>query len=162
MSGERPLAAAPPSAHTLPQEPMSTPTSESESVDVAAIMRQIRRQISERRERQDDRALEQALRDANQSWDKVFAPLQLPPAGSLPGRAWELLRTRLHQEVRGYLDAMIFRQTEFNAAVVRALNALSRRGDAPAADPEVEALRDELIQLREEVRQLRERLGRAE
>jgi len=125
-------------------------------VDVAAIMRQIRKNIAERREREDDRELDRALAEANERWSKIHEPLRLPPAGSLPGRAWELLRMRLHHEVRSYLDPMIFRQTEFNSAVVRALNSLARRG--PAANPEVEALRDELIQLREEVRRLREQV----
>jgi GT2 family glycosyltransferase len=149
-----------------PQEPMSTTSPETatpapeaepvEPVDVAAIMRQIRLQISERHEREGDQALTEAMRDVNERWDKVYAPLSLPPARSLPGRAWELLRVRLHQEVRAYLDQMIFRQTEFNGAVVRALNTLARRSDTPAASRELEALRDELIQLREQVRLLRE------
>lgn len=88
----------------------------------------------------------------------IYEPLQLPPSGSLPGRAWDLLRTRLHHEVRGYLDTMIYRQQEFNSAVVRAINSLARRADAGGPSPEVEALRDEIIQLREDVRRLREQV----
>jgi cell division protein FtsB len=61
--------------------------------------------------------------------------------------------------VRGYLDPMIYRQTEFNAAVVRALNSLSRRSQYGASEAELESLRDEIVQLRERVRQLEERRG---
>lgn len=139
-------------------DPETTTSPAEEPVDVAEIMRQIRRQIAERREHEDDRELDRALAEVNERWNRIHEPLKLAPAASLPGRAWELLRTRIHHEVRGYLDAMIFRQTEFNSAVVRALNSLARRDRSPGANPEVEALRDELIQLREELRQLREQV----
>lgn len=135
---------------------------EGEPVDVAAIMRQIRKNIAERREREDDRELDRALAEANERWGSIHEPLRLPPAASLPGRAWDIFRTRLHHEVRGYLDAMIFRQTEFNSAVVRGLNSLARRERAPDHGPEVEALRDEVIQLREELRRLREQVEAAQ
>lgn len=67
-----------------------------------------------------------------------------------------MLRNRLHHEVHSYLDPLIFRQTEFNGSVVRALNTMARRlrGVAPAA--EFEALRDEVALLREQVRLLQE------
>ena len=66
----------------------------------------------------------------------------------------------MHNEVRAYLDPMIFRQTEFNSSVVRALNILFRRGQAVASAHEIEALRDEVIRLRAQVQQLEEKLGK--
>jgi len=136
-----------------PQPPSPEPVDD--PVDVAAIMRQIRRQISERRDHQDNHDLDNALHSVNTGY-AIYEPLRLPPSSSLPGRAWDVLRVRLHHEVRGYLDTMIYRQQEFNAAVVRSLNSLARRAAASDVSSEVEALRDELIQLREQVRLLRE------
>lgn len=127
-------------------------------VDVAAVMRQVRERISERQGRQVDQELGANLARANEQWDKAYEPLQLAPSRSPLGRGWDVVRNRLHHEVRGYLDPMIFRQTDFNASVVRTLNNLVRR--APANTAELENLRDEVIQLRERIRQLEERLGK--
>ena len=127
-------------------------------VDVAAIMRQVRRRISERQGPQIDHEIAQTLDVANQQWDKIYEPLQLPPLRSRLGRIWNLLRLHLHHEVRGYLDPMIYRQTEFNSSVVRTLNNLARRGQFAAPEAELESLRDEIIQLRERIRQLEARL----
>jgi O-antigen chain-terminating methyltransferase len=121
-------------------------------------MRQVRRQISEQQGQQVERDMESALHSANQQWNSVFEPLNLPPGSSIPGRLWDMLRTRLHHEVRSYLDAMIYRQTEFNSSIVRALNSITRRNNFSASTAELESLRDEVIQLREQVRQLQERL----
>jgi GT2 family glycosyltransferase len=143
----------PPTQPDPPPPPSPEPVDD--PVDVAAIMRQIRRQISERRDHQDNHDLDSALHVVNASY-AIYEPLRLPPSSSLPGRAWDVLRVRLHHEVRGYLDTMIYRQQEFNAAVVRSLNSLARRAAASDVSSEVEALRDELIHLREQVRLLRE------
>jgi hypothetical protein len=127
------------------------------TVDVGAIMRQVRRQISERQGRQIDHELMTALDQANQQWNSVYEPLSLPPAASsVQGWAWHKIRDRLHHEVRSYLDPMVYRQTDFNASVVRVLNNLMRRSNFAASAAEVESLHDELIQLREQVRQLQE------
>jgi O-antigen chain-terminating methyltransferase len=125
-------------------------------VDVAAIMRQVRRQISERQGRQIDHDITTALHHANQQWNAVYEPLNLPSVSSVQGWAWHRLRDRLHAEVRSYLDPMIYRQTEFNASVVRVLNNLMRRSSFAATTAEVESLRDELMQLREQVHKLQE------
>ena len=141
------------------QDPAVEPALDEEPVDVAAIMRQIRRKIDERQQgRGADTEIAQALDSANQQWNAVYEQLRLAPAGSTLGRAWDALRMRLHHEVRSYLDPMIFRQTEFNSSVVRALNGLFRRSQATVGQAEIEALRDEVIQLREQVRRLEDRL----
>ena len=82
-------------------------TAAEEPVDVAAIMRQVRRQIAERRGLQADRDLADALDRLNQRWDSVYEPLHLSPSRYAIGRVWDVLRTRLHNEVRSYLDPMI-------------------------------------------------------
>lgn len=130
-----------------------------DSVDVAEIMRQVRQRIAERQDHSFDRDLPLAMEAANQQWDKVYEPLRLPAGTSLPSRAWEALRTRLHQEVRSYLDPMIFRQTEFNSSVVRALNVMFRQSELRASRAEIEALRDEVLRLRAQVQRFEERLG---
>ncbi|NJL06469.1 MAG: glycosyltransferase family 2 protein [Chloroflexaceae bacterium] len=160
------LTAPQPEPPTAPQpEPPTLPTpapptaSEPEpepAVDVAAIMRQVRRQISMRQSKQTDYDLQAAIDALNQQWDHIYAPLELPASDTLTGQAWAQLSTRLHHEVRSYLDPMIFRQTEFNANLVRALNHLLHRTSSSASMDEIEALRDEIIQLREQVRQLQE------
>jgi GT2 family glycosyltransferase len=126
-------------------------------VNVAAVMQQIRRRISARHVERTDAELDATLHQVNQQWDKVYEPLNVTPAGSPIGLIWRFFRVRIHREVRSYLDPMIFRQTDFNASVVRAINILARRPQADASD-EVEALRDELMQLRERVRQLEEQV----
>jgi hypothetical protein len=133
-------------------------SSDTPPVDVAAIMRQVRRRISERQGPKVDQEIAQTLDVVNQQWDKIYEPLRLPPSQSRLGRAWNIFRTRIHHEVRGYLDPMIYRQTEFNSGVVRALNNLARRGQFAANEAEIESLRDEVIQLRERIRQLEMRL----
>jgi polyhydroxyalkanoate synthesis regulator phasin len=162
-SGPAEPAAVPAPAHAEPalvQAPPPPPQPEPEPdlpmVDVAAIMRQVRRQISERQGRQVDQELVQALDTTNEQWDKVYEPLHLAPGRSLPGRLWDVLRMRLHQEVRSYVDPMIYRQTELNASIVRALNNIVRRSSFFARASEIEALHDEIIQLREQIRQLQE------
>lgn len=137
-------------------DPSEQTTATETPVDVAAIMRQVRRQISERRVQQDESELVQALDQLNKQWDKIYEPLHLAPARSALGRVWDVVRARLHNEVRSYLDPMIYRQTELNANIVRALNHFSQRNRAQPGTDEIEALRDELIQLREQVRQLEE------
>lgn len=149
-----PAAAAAPPAYVAPVAQVPP------AVDVAMVMRQVRRQINERQGRQIDQDLLHALDTANQQWNSIYEPLQLAPAASLTGRLWERLRQHLHHEVRGYLDRMIYRQTEFNSSVVRALNSLMRRSSFAASTAELESLRDEVIQLREQVRQLQELLER--
>ncbi|NJM07997.1 hypothetical protein HC891_20105 [Candidatus Gracilibacteria bacterium] len=138
-------------SETTPLESYTDPA------DVAAIMRQIRRKIEERQSRDTSGELDQALGLVNSGYN-IYQPLSLPPAASLPGRAWDIFRMRLHHEVRSYLDAMIFKQTEFNSATVRALNNLARRSRYSASTSEVESLRDEIIVLREEIRRLREEM----
>lgn len=130
-----------------------------EAVDVAAVMRQVRRVVSERQGRQTDQELMQNLHLVNQQWDKIYEPLHLPPARSPLGKLWDVVRMRFHREVRGYLDPMMFRQSDFNASLVRTLNLLARRSSTITTSDEVEALRDEVIQLRERIRQLEERIG---
>ncbi len=139
-------------------EPADNLSSDTPPVDVAAIMRQVRRRISERQGPKVDQEIAQTLDVVNQQWDKVYEPLRLPPSQSQLGRAWNIFRTRIHHEVRGYLDPMIYRQTEFNSGVVRTLNNLARRSQFAANEAEIESLRDEVIQLRERIRQLETRL----
>lgn len=143
-----------PEVFTMPVPSVSEPVEP--TVDVGAIMRQVRRQISERQGRQIDHELMTALDQANQQWNSVYEPLNLPPAASVQGWAWQKIRDRLHHEVRSYLDPMVYRQSDFNASVVRVLNNLMRRSNFAASTAEVESLHDELIQLREQVRQLQE------
>lgn len=133
--------------------------STADGADVAEIMRQVRRRIAERRDFTADRDLPLALEAANQQWDKVYEPLRLAAGKSLLGRAWEVFRNRLHQEVRSYLDPMIFRQTEFNSSVVRALNVIFRQSENRASSTEIEALRDEVLRLRAQVQRFEEQLA---
>ena len=136
----------------------TAPDADEAPLDVAAIMRQIRRKIDERQVRASSGEIEQALARANQQWNTIFEPLRLPAASFALGRFWNIVRVRFHHEVRGYLDPMIYRQTEFNSSVVRVLNGLFHRTQVLGVQAEIEALRDEVIQLREQVRRLEERL----
>jgi GT2 family glycosyltransferase len=141
-----------------PVEAPPTPP-EPQPVDIAEIMRQVRARIAERQTRQHDTSLDHLLGDTNRLWEQVYEPLNLPPSTTPIGRVWETFRSRLHHEVRSYLDPMIFRQTEFNGSVVRTLNQIARRMRNVAATAEVEALRDEVTLLREQVRKLQEAIA---
>lgn len=138
-------------------ELITTPQVPPDPVDVAAVMQQIRRRISARQHERTDAEMHAALHQANEQWNRVYEPLNVTPARSLVGSAWRFFSVRLHREVRTYLDPMLFRQSEFNSSMVRALNALARRAPADVSN-DVEALRDELMQLRERVRQLEEQM----
>ncbi|NJO04902.1 MAG: glycosyltransferase [Chloroflexaceae bacterium] len=149
-----PIAKPTPVDTTPEAEPSQAPA----VPDVTEIMRQVRRQIAERQGRNVEGDLRAALDALNQQWNTIYEPLHLAPGASQLGRLWEVARTRFHHEVRGYLDPMIYRQTEFNANTVRALNNMLRRSEFAASTVELESLRDEVIQLREQVRLLQEQL----
>jgi hypothetical protein len=74
------------------------------------------------------------------------------------GRLWAAVRQSIHGEVRAYLDPMIWRQTELNAATVRSLNALVRELYGGPLAKSLRALNLEVYSLRKELRALKERL----
>lgn len=142
-------------------------------LDVEQIMAEIREQIAQRqRDGELDQPelssygvfqaippdLEGGMHEINVRWNRIYEPLDVTSRLPLIGPAWAAVRRRLHGEVRAYLDPMIWRQTEFNAAVVRSLNALVRELYKGTLTRELKALTREVFYLRKENEALKQRL----
>lgn len=106
--------------------------------------------------------LEASQRELNTCWNQVYAPYEVRSRIPLLGRVWAAIRRRFHGEVRAYLDPMIWRQTDFNAAAVRSLNALVRELYGGPLARNLQAMNRELLYLRKEVQTLRKRLQELE
>ena len=143
-----------------------------ETLAVEDVMAEIRRSLEDRREVglvQDPdwgryrgwdgtpEELEQSLRELNTRWNQIYERLALSRS-RIPvlGRLWDALRHRVHAEVRSYLDPMIYRQVELNAAVVRTLNGLTAGLYGGSLAATLEMLYREVVELRARVRQLEE------
>ncbi|MBN1484463.1 MAG: hypothetical protein JXA37_07045 [Chloroflexia bacterium] len=149
-----------------------------DSLDVEGIMAEIREKIAQRQKEGDVTGapelssygvfqvippdLEHSMHELNERWNKVYEPLSVRSRIPLFGQLWAMVRRRLHGEVRSYLDPMIWRQTEFNAAVVRSLNIAVQYLYQGALTREVQALIREVNYLRRENEALKQRLQRLE
>lgn len=81
------------------------------------------------------------------------------------GQAWAVVRRRIHQEIRIYIDALMRQQTNFNSHIARAVTSLVENLDALALRERLDAQRaqeEEMGQLRAQVAALQERLGALE
>jgi len=148
-----------------------------DTLDVEGIMAEIREGIAQR---QQDGALdppelssygvfqavppdlEDSMHELNVRWDQIYEPFAVTSRIPVIGQAWAVVRRSLHGEVRAYLDPMVWRQTEFNAAVVRSLNTLVRELYKGPLTRELQALGHAVFQLREENEALKQRLQRLE
>lgn len=106
--------------------------------------------------------LEASQRELNTTWNQIYAPYEVRSRIPLLGRIWAAVRRSFHSEVRAYLDPMIWRQTDFNAAAVRSLNALVRELYGGPMATNLQAMNRELLYLRKEVLALRKRLQELE
>lgn len=87
------------------------------------------------------------------------------------GQMWAVVRRRIHQEIRIYIDALARQQTSFNGHVIRALSRVVEGIDRRAADEQaarqaqqaaIEELRGEVALLSERVRELEAARARSE
>lgn len=78
------------------------------------------------------------------------------------GHAWLVIRKRIHQEIRIYIDALTRQQSAFNSSVARALARVANRLDDTFTREELAQLRAEIETLRAEVSALSERLAQVE
>jgi hypothetical protein len=103
--------------------------------------------------------LAQSLKELNTRWNQVYEPaMTVTSRIPLVGRLWTALRRQVHAEVRSYLDPMIYRQVELNAAVVRSLNVLSSGLYGGSLPRSLQAVYQEVVALRERVQYLEERM----
>lgn len=148
-----------------------------EILDVEAIMEEIRGEIALRRQQGEleepdlslyrplltmPPGLEEDQKELNTRWDGIYEPFEVRSRTPLLGRLWAAVRGRIHGEVRTYLDPMVWRQTEFNAAVVRTLNVLVRELYGGPLANNLQALNREVTRLQKENQALKERLQQLE
>lgn len=153
---------------------MTTPAETHEdTLDVEQIMADIRQGIAQRQQDGEldepdlsgyrpfgnaPEELEASQRELNTSWNQIYEPYEVQSRLPLLGRIWAAVRRSLHGEVRAYLDPMVWRQTDFNAAAVRSLNAVVRELYGGPLARNLQAMNRELLYLRKEVQALRKRL----
>lgn len=153
---------------------MSNPQDEDREVlDIEEIMDEIRQGIALRQQRgeltEPELAgyrpfheipwdLAESQKELNARWDKIHEPFEAKSRTPVLGRLWAAIRQSIHGEVRAYLDPMIWRQTELNAAIVRSLNALVRELYGGPLAKSLRALNLEVYSLRKELQALKERL----
>jgi O-antigen chain-terminating methyltransferase len=106
--------------------------------------------------------LDQHLRELNTRWDQLYEPFEVKSRTPLIGELWASLRRHIHQEVRSYLDPMIWRQSELNAAFVSSLNLLTTGLYGGSLARSLQKLYQEIAALREQVQTLEEQLRRME
>ena len=144
-----------------------------DTLDVEQIMAEIREEIA-RRQRSGELAepdlrayrlfqsappeLQASMHEINTGWNRIYEPLTVRSRLPLLGTLWAAVRRRLHGEVRAYLDPMVWRQVDFNAAVVRSINALVQELYGGPLAANLQAMNRELLSLRREVQALRKQL----
>lgn len=152
--------------------------SEEQSVDVAEIMREIRETLAQRRaergtpapilpdlslplDEQEGGVLgvgaRKSLHKASQLAEAIYVDYPIRWRNPIVGRAWAVVRRKIHGEVRTYVDAMVARQMAFNSAVVRVIQRLVEHLEARRAEDRIAALEEEVERLRQRIAELDER-----
>jgi glycosyltransferase involved in cell wall biosynthesis len=106
--------------------------------------------------------LEKNLKLLNEHWNKVYEPLSVQSRTPFLGKVWANLRQRIHEEVRSYLDPMIWRQGDLNAAMVNSLNMLTRGFYGGSLAGSLQSLYQEIRELRRQVEELQYALQQKE
>lgn len=98
-----------------------------------------------------DEGLRQSLQQANLTFDKIYVGDQIRPIKTWKDRLANPLRRPLHQLIRFYVDILSAKQSSFNSATVRTLNALSQKLEQEGKDrhEEMDLLRDDVAKLRQ-------------
>ena len=146
-------------------------------LDVEQIMAEIRADIAHRQQRGELEEPElggyrpfqsippdlmESQKECNTRWNQIYEPFEVRSRLPLLGRLWAALRRSIHSEVRSYLEPMVYRQIDFNAAAVHGLNALVRE---LYGGPRAKNLRDlnrEVLALRRQLQELQARVQRLE
>lgn len=102
--------------------------------------------------------LEENLKMLNTRWNQIYEPLEVKRRTPLLGDLWARIRRRFHEEVRSYLDPMIYRQSEVNGAIVSALNLLVRGFYGGSLARSLQSLHREVLELRKQVEELQRHL----
>ena len=106
--------------------------------------------------------LEENLKVLNTRWNQIYEPLEVKRRTPLLGDLWARIRRRFHEEVRSYLDPMIYRQSEINGAIVSTLNLLARGFYGGSLARSLQTLQREVHELRKQVEDLQRHLRRGE
>lgn len=157
---------------------MDTENGES-AVDVTEIMRQIRETLVRRRMERGtpapilpdlglpsgtggegtlDIAAHKALHQASQLAEDIYVDYPIEWRNPILGRAWAIVRRKIHGEVRTYVDAMVARQMAFNVAVVQVLRQVVEHLEHPTVESRIVELTAEIESLRRKVSELEEQI----
>jgi hypothetical protein len=105
--------------------------------------------------------LEKHIKFLKEHQDKLYEPLSVRSRTPLLGKVWADIRRHIHEEVRSYLDPMVWRQSELNAAVINSLEALAHGFYSGSLARSLQALYLEIVELRRQVRSLEDQLRAA-
>lgn len=100
--------------------------------------------------------LTESLKDLNTHWKQTLPPLEVQSRTPVIGKAWAALRRRIHEEVRSYLEPLLWQQNDIHAAMVRSLNVLTTGLYGGSLQRSLQALHQEVVGLRQEMQALRE------
>jgi hypothetical protein len=106
--------------------------------------------------------LEKNLEDLNERWNQVYEPHQVESSTPVLGNLWAAIRRRIHEEVRSYLDPMIYRQSDIYGAVVASLNVLAKGLYGGSLASDLQTLYAEMLRLKQQVLDLESRLEERE
>ncbi len=90
-----------------------------------------------------DSELRRSLQQARALAGSLRVDYQLGWRTPVIGHAWLVVRRRIHQEIRIYIDALTRQQTAFNSTVVQALGRLVEHSRGLASSAEVAELRSQ-------------------
>lgn len=99
--------------------------------------------------------LTQRLAELNAGWKRSYQPPVVTSRTPVLGSAWAAMRRRIHEEVRAYLEPLIWEQNDVNAAIVRSLNVLASGLYGGLLQRSLQALYREVVELRQQVREVR-------
>jgi hypothetical protein len=102
--------------------------------------------------------LEQNLLQLKQQANQIYEPFQVQSQTPLIGKLWASLRRNIHEEVRAYLDPMIWRQSDVNSVLTSSLNMLTTGLYGGSLAQSLQALCKEVSELRQRVRDLEDQL----
>ncbi len=101
--------------------------------------------------------LVQGLKELQARWKQPYTPIEVKGGPPLVGGLWAEMRRRVHEEVRSYLEPLIWNQNEVNAAVVHSLNALTNGLYKSSLQHSLQLLQQEVLELRRQLHDLQSR-----
>lgn len=103
--------------------------------------------------------LDEKLKEVNARSGQIYEPFDVSSRTPVLGDLWAALRRRIHEEVRSYLDPMVWRQSEFNTLVSQILNIVAKGLYGGSLARSLQTLHREVQLLRQQVADLQDQVG---